>query len=468
MSGEELFIELALEDLRRAADLFRPVHRRDRRLDGWVSMEVSPLLAADTAGTHRSGASRFTRRRERANLFVKIPGTPEGVPAIEEAIFAGIPVNVTLLFSREQYLAAARPTCAASSGASQPGSIRGGLGGLAVHQPLGQGRDGQGAGGAAQSAWHRDRPATYRAYRELLASPRWQKLAARRRAAAAPAVGEHRHQGPARIRHAVHRGARRARHDQHHAREDAARIRRPRQARTARWRPTAATAEAVLARFSAGRRRHRRAGAQLQREGAAVVRQVVAANCCSGIADKAAHSTERSRAMTRSRCRRATPHLDARRPAVAGAAASISPTHRADMHLRELFADDPRRGERLTVEAAGLYLDYSKNRVTDETLRCCCELAEECGLPRAHRGDVPRRARSTPPKIARCCTSRCARRAASTSSSTATTSCRTCTRCSIAWRPSPSECAAARGAATPASASATSSTSASAAPISAR
>ena len=105
-SGEELFFELALEDLSRAADLFRPIHDRTNTVDGWVSLEVSPLLAYDTDSTLRAAKGLFTRA-QRPNLFIKIPGTKEGLPAIEEAIFAGVPVNVTLLFSREHYLAAA-------------------------------------------------------------------------------------------------------------------------------------------------------------------------------------------------------------------------------------------------------------------------------------------------------------------------------------------------------------------------
>ena len=106
LAGEELFIELALEDLRRAADLFRPVFDRTQGIDGWVSMEVSPLLANDTKTTI-DAALRIHKQANRPNLFVKIPGTPAGVPAIEAAIFAGVPVNVTLLFSREHYLAIA-------------------------------------------------------------------------------------------------------------------------------------------------------------------------------------------------------------------------------------------------------------------------------------------------------------------------------------------------------------------------
>jgi transaldolase len=106
LSGEELFVELALEDLRRAADLFRPVFDRTSGIDGWVSMEVSPLLANDTKTTI-DAALRIHKQANRPNLYVKIPGTPAGVPAIEAAIFAGVPVNVTLLFSREHYLSVA-------------------------------------------------------------------------------------------------------------------------------------------------------------------------------------------------------------------------------------------------------------------------------------------------------------------------------------------------------------------------
>lgn len=105
-SGEALFFELALEDLTRAADLFRPIHEKTNGVDGYVSLEVSPLLAYDTASTIAAAKDLFARAN-RPNLFIKIPGTKEGLPAIEEAIFSGIPINVTLLFSREQYLAAA-------------------------------------------------------------------------------------------------------------------------------------------------------------------------------------------------------------------------------------------------------------------------------------------------------------------------------------------------------------------------
>jgi transaldolase len=178
LAGEPLFTELALEDLRRAADMLAPVFDATAGVDGWVSMEVSPLLAADTAGSIEA-AVRLHRQGDRRNLFIKIPGTPAGIPAIEQAIFAGVPINVTLLFSREQYLAAAEAY------------LRG------VERRIAAGLDPR-VGSAASlfvsrwdSAANATVPAdlrnrlgiaiaarTYRAYRDLLASPRWRKLAA--------------------------------------------------------------------------------------------------------------------------------------------------------------------------------------------------------------------------------------------------------------------------------------------------
>ena len=105
-AGELLFFELALEDLRQAADLFRPIYNRTNGVDGWVSLEVSPLLAYDTSSTLAAATSLYARAA-RENIYVKIPGTKEGLPAIEECIFQGVPINVTLLFSREHYVAAA-------------------------------------------------------------------------------------------------------------------------------------------------------------------------------------------------------------------------------------------------------------------------------------------------------------------------------------------------------------------------
>ncbi len=178
ISDEALFFELAIEDLRRAADLFRPVHDRTGGVDGWVSLEVSPLLADDTAGTIRA-AAQLHGRAQRPNLFIKIPGTPDGCAAIEESIFGGVPVNVTLLFSAAQVIAAAQAY------------MRG------LERRLAAGLDPQ-IGSVASlfvSRWDvavRDTvpPAlrnrlgiaiaqrAYREYRSLLASPRWRALAA--------------------------------------------------------------------------------------------------------------------------------------------------------------------------------------------------------------------------------------------------------------------------------------------------
>jgi transaldolase len=177
-SGEALFFELALEDLTRAADLFRPVFDATGGVDGWVSLEVSPLLADDTARTIKA-AAQLHARAQRPNLFIKIPGTEAGISAIEESIFAGVPINVTLLFSREHYIAAA---AAYMSG---------------IERRIAAGLDPQVASVASifVSRWDvavkakvseelRNRLGiaiamrTYKAYRDLLATPRWQKLAA--------------------------------------------------------------------------------------------------------------------------------------------------------------------------------------------------------------------------------------------------------------------------------------------------
>ena len=175
-SGEALFFEVALEDLTRAADMFRPIYDRTNGVDGWVSLEVSPLLAYNTAST-LAAAKELHARADRPNLFIKIPGTPEGLPAIEEAIFAGVPINITLLFSREQYLAAAeaflrgverrvdaglKPNVGSVASvfvsrwdsavaAKVPAELRSRLG-IAMAQR------------------------TYKAYRSLLSSPRWQRI----------------------------------------------------------------------------------------------------------------------------------------------------------------------------------------------------------------------------------------------------------------------------------------------------
>jgi transaldolase len=174
--GEALFFDLALDDLTRAADLFRPIHQRTDGVDGWVSLEVSPLLAYDTAKTIATAKELFARAA-RPNLFIKIPGTQEGLPAIEEAIFAGVPVNVTLLFDRAQYLAAA-------------GAF---LRGIERRIEAGLPAEVQSVASLFISRWDaavaKQAPAelvnklgiaiagrAYKAYHDLLGSPRWQRI----------------------------------------------------------------------------------------------------------------------------------------------------------------------------------------------------------------------------------------------------------------------------------------------------
>src|SRR5499425_2888384 len=175
-SGEALFFELAIEDLTRAADMFRPIWDRSNGVDGWVSLEVSPLLAHDTTST-LAAAKDLHARAGRPNLFIKIPGTREGLPAIEEAIFAGVPINVTLLFSREHYVAAAEAFLRGIERRIQAG-LKPNIGSVAslfvsrwdaavtgkVPDTL---REKLGIAVANR---------TYKAYRDLLGSPRWQRV----------------------------------------------------------------------------------------------------------------------------------------------------------------------------------------------------------------------------------------------------------------------------------------------------
>ena len=177
LGGEELFFELAIEDLTRAADLFRPIHERTATVDGWVSLEVSPLLAYDTKATV-AAAKTLYQKANRPNLFIKIPGTKEGAPAIEEAIFSGVTVNVTLLFSRDHYLAAADAY----------------MRGLERRVAAGLSPDVRSVASLFISRWDKatmDKVSaklrdelgvaigqqTYKAYRDVLESDRWQRLA---------------------------------------------------------------------------------------------------------------------------------------------------------------------------------------------------------------------------------------------------------------------------------------------------
>jgi transaldolase len=175
-SGEALFLELALEDVSAAADLFRPIHDATNRVDGWASLEVSPRLAYDTASTVAT-AKELHARAGRPNVFIKIPGNADGVPAIEEAVFAGVPINVTLLFSREQYLASAH--------AYIRGLERRVAAGLNADVPsvasLFVSRWDVKVAGKVRAAAHGQlgiamAKRTYKAYRDLLASDRWLRL----------------------------------------------------------------------------------------------------------------------------------------------------------------------------------------------------------------------------------------------------------------------------------------------------
>ncbi|MGD1093437.1 MAG: transaldolase [Bryobacteraceae bacterium] len=175
-SGEALFFELALEDLTRAAALFRPIHDRTEGVDGLVSLEVSPLLAHDTPST-LTAAKGLHARAAQPNLFIKIPGTKEGLPAIEEAIFAGVPINVTLLFSREQYVAAAEAFLRGIERRIDAGlkPTVGSVASLFISR-----WDVAVSGKVPESL--RDRlgiaiaKRAYKAYRDLLDSPRWQRV----------------------------------------------------------------------------------------------------------------------------------------------------------------------------------------------------------------------------------------------------------------------------------------------------
>jgi transaldolase len=173
--GEDLFFELALEDLTRAADLFRPINDRTSGVDGWVSLEVSPLLAHDGASTLAAAKALFARAG-RPNLFIKIPGTKEGVPAIEEAIFAGVPVNVTLLFSREQYLAAAEAFLRGIERRIDAGLAPdvGSVASVFVSR-WDAAVAGKVSGPLLNQLGIAVAKRTYAAYRALLASPRWQR-----------------------------------------------------------------------------------------------------------------------------------------------------------------------------------------------------------------------------------------------------------------------------------------------------
>ena len=216
-TGEALFFELALEDLTRAADLFGPIHDQTKGVDGWVSLEVSPLLAYDTA-TSLTEAKSLHARANRPNLFIKIPGTPQGLPAIEEAIFAGVSINVTLLFSREQYLAAADAYLKAIERRIAAGldTKVGSVASLFISR-WDVAVTGQGAGRIARQARHRDRQTHIQG---VLRTDGFTALAGHyqsRLQSAALVVGKHRDQRPQSFGCALRQSARCTEYDKHHA-----------------------------------------------------------------------------------------------------------------------------------------------------------------------------------------------------------------------------------------------------------
>jgi len=375
-SAEELFFDLALDDLTRAADLFRPIWERSEGVDGWVSLEVSPLLAYDAART-LAAAKSLHARANRPNLLIKIPGTKEGLPAIEEAIFAGIPINVTLVFSREHYLAAAEAFLRGIERRMDAG-LDPNIGSVAsmfisrwdvsvmgkVPQEL---NDQLGIAIAKR---------TYKALRTLLGSPRWLRIynAGARpqrplwastgtkdpkasdvlyvKALAAPftvntmpestlkALADHGEIGPL-------------------------------------LPPDGGDCEEVLSRFAKAGIDVDALAADLQAEGAKSF--VKSWNDLLTVIDaKSAGLTKVRRAATKK-----APTAARMQPLTERPAWKVLADHHQkvrDLHLRELFQNDPKRGERMTAEAVGIYLDYSKNRVTGETLALLVRLAEESGL----------------------------------------------------------------------------------------
>ncbi len=439
-------------DLRRAADLFRPVFDATDGVDGWVSLEVSPAIVDDTAKT-TAAAARLHAAAAKPNLYIKIPGTPAGVKAIEASIFAGVPINVTLLFSREQYLAAAEAY------------LRG------IERRIAAGLDPKVESVASLfvSRWDvaikDDVPAawrnrlgiaiarrTYKAYRDLLASPRWQKLAA---------AGAR----PQRLLWASTGTKDPDASDTLYVEALAA----PDTVDTIPDKTLKAFADHGSVGATLRQRRRRRRGGD---------RRI----------PEARHRRRRAGQAPAARRRRLVPEVvgqPARRPPGQDLATrrslravSLTPRSRlagADGAPREDRHDPParalrrrrRRGERLGLEAAGLYLDYSKNRISDETVTLLATLADERGVRERtaamFRGDVI----NTTEK--RSVLHVALRMPAGTKLVVdGTDVVAEVQRCWSGWRRSPTRCAAAAGSAIPASASGTSSTSASAAPTSGR
>jgi glucose-6-phosphate isomerase len=368
--GETLFFDLAIEDLRRAADLFLPIWQRTDGVDGWVSLEVSPLFAYDAKSTI-DAAKALHARAARPNLFIKILGTAEGRVAIEECIAAGVPVNVTLLFSAEQYRAAAD--------AYMRGIERRIAAGLDPH-----------VGSVASvfmSRW--DKAANprvppplkdqlglavghdvYRAYRQIMDSERWQRLensgARMQRLLWASTSTKDPNEPDTFYVHGL------AAPFTVDTMPDNTLIAFYEHGEVGESMPAdGGNCDAVLASFARSGVDVAALADELQREGAE--------SFDLAWKELLGHIDEQVRISPMVRVQPAKPSV----PLTQRAAWQALEQHHAEvanLHLRELFAQDPARGERLSVEVEGLYLDYSKNRITDETVRLLLQVAEESGL----------------------------------------------------------------------------------------
>jgi glucose-6-phosphate isomerase len=373
IGGETLFFDLAIEDLRRAADLFLPIWKRTAGVDGWVSLEVSPLLAYDAKSTI-DAAKSLHARADRPNLFIKIPGTVEGVKAIEECIAAGVPINVTLLFSADQYRAAAEAY------------MRG------IERRIAAGLDPR-VGSVASvfmSRWdkaaNKRLPAknkdlkdqlalavgrdVYRAYRQIMDSERWQRLennGARMQRLLWASTSTKDPSEPDTFY--VHGLAAPFTVD---TIPDKTLVAFYEHGEVGESMPAdGGDCDAVLARFAKAGVDVAALAAELQRDGAESFDR--------SWKELIGHIDEQVRVSPMVRVKPRKPGV----PLTERAAWQALKKHHVEIaprHLRELFASDPKRGERLSVEAEGLYLDYSKNRINDETLRLLLQLAEESGL----------------------------------------------------------------------------------------
>ena len=360
MSDEDLFFELAFEDLRQAADLFLPAFEASQGVDGWVSLEVSPLLAHKPVETIQA-ANKLFKKAGKVNFFIKIPGTPEGLEAIEETIFAGIPVNVTLLFSCEHFLAAAdaymrglerRLLAQLDLKVNSVTSLFISRWDVAVHNEVAPSFHNQLGIAVAMR--------TYKAYCDLLTTTRWQRLAAAgaqpqrllwastgtKDPVAADTLYVQALAAPGTINTLPQKTLL--------AFADHGKIEAPL--------PTdGGDAETIIEKFRKEGQDYDALATRLQREGVD------------------AFATSWHALLTRIHEKRSLPTATINtRPAWQALVAHHA--YIGNMHLRQFFSADPERGKLLSIEAAGLYLDYSKNRVSTETLTLLATLARECNL----------------------------------------------------------------------------------------